>query len=707
MNSSDSSKDVFSTVQRRCDNVSVFGFYAMIFFLPIAPAIVESCFGFVLLPFLIKRSFLFVKNLKEEAARVPNKLVSKIWSIFSRSYKPVTNPLNQPLAAYVLICVLSIVLGKYPFLGIKGFVFKLLEGVFIYFVFIESMNTKRRLRIFLAIFSMSMALISFDGIFQYLARIDFIHFHPVLDGRVTASFKHANDFGGYLVSILPIILSLSIIYRFQRVTYENVLGASVSQWGFLSTVYFRYCMAGLFLMALASLGFTFSRGAWLGFAVSLLVLGMRRPKILLFVFVMLISFMAVFIPKMMTERTTNTVMGFFNSSSRDVYWNSALNLIVKSPFIGHGLNAYTPAAVANNLSWQGYPHNCYLQIAAETGLFGLVAFLWIFIRLFRVVFQRSGQIQDFFSRDAILGVSAALAGFLVHSFFDTAMYSVQLSSLMWILMGIIIAIDRVESKSSNQSSTESPAVKKISAGLMKAWGITVVVLALIAINYTQRITPNPKYGEVFYQLGMQCGENCEVNKKLGYFEKAIYYDPQYIDAYYQLGMVHSKLGNQIKNFDYQIKAYNLSGGKHYAASYEIGRYYYQHGDLENAFRHFLPILKIIHTYKLTHYYIGRIHEHKGEFISCDWYYERTVLYQPQFVPGYLRYGILFVQQGDWKKAKEVVQKLETMGRHDEAEKLRMLTRGIQVNFDVYDDFNCANVIGSVCRADWGEEEVVE
>lgn len=691
-----------SVVQRRCDNVSVFGFYAMAFFLPISPAIVESCFGFVLLPHLIKHTFLFIFNLKVDG--VMRRKPLHFFRIFAQSYKPISNILNVPIAVYTAICLLSILLSKYPLVGMKGFVFKLMEGLFIYFVFIESMQTKRRLRIFLAILFISASVMSFDGVFQYLARFDFIHHHPVTDGRITGPFKHANDFGGYLVMLLPLIASLSVFFRWQHTPQGSLLGASVNQWGFLSTKYFRYCMTGLFLMAVFSLGVTFSRGAWLAFIVGMIVLGLKRPKVLLLTFFLLFVFVTVFVPKMMAERTTNIVSSILDSSSRGIYWTSAMNLIVKSPFIGHGLNAYTPAAEANNLKWQGYPHNCFLQMLAEVGLFGLVSFIWIFLRLFRQAWRRVTNIQDLFSKDVVWGAAAGLTAFMVHSFFDTSMYSGQLSSLMWLITGVAVAVMRVE-KGSERNVAGLPDEETLRFPL-KVWIGIIAVMVLLGINFTQKIQPSKIYGEVFYRLGMQCEGECDPHNKVEYFEKAIYYDPQYVDAYYQLGMAYRMVNNYFEAFKKFEQAYALSGGKHYEAAYQLGVHYFRHGDLDKALHLFEPIIEKVHMYKLTHYYIGRCYELKGNYVMPEWYYERTTLYIPSFVPGYLRHGILFALQGDWKKVAEIAEKLEALGHEEEGKKLRQMLRGAVIDFEIYEDFNCTNLADSPCRQDWGQVDVI-
>ena len=43
----------------------------------------------------------------------------------------------------------------------------------------------------------------------------------------------------------------------------------------------------------------------------------------------------------------------------------------------------------------------------------------------------------------LLGSLAGLIGFWVHSFFDTNFYSVQLGNFMWVMMGVVMASQKI------------------------------------------------------------------------------------------------------------------------------------------------------------------------------------------------------------------------------------------------------------------------
>ena len=132
----------------------------------------------------------------------------------------------------------------------------------------------------------------------------------------------------------------------------------------------------------------------------------------------------------------------FSGSGRSTFWAESISIIRRSPWLGMGINTYSQMAKGKG----GYPHNCYLQLTAEMGLFGLVSFLWMIIVLFHRAAQYSRKVDDAFLLFVLSGSKAGLMAFLVHSFVDTNFYSVQLGNLMWLAMGVIVAVEKIDQR---------------------------------------------------------------------------------------------------------------------------------------------------------------------------------------------------------------------------------------------------------------------
>jgi len=183
-----------SKITEGCDRCMAFGFYALIFFLPISSALIEWSFGIIFVSFIIKRVTILFDEVQKNSKQLSiGKKLLQIVKIF----KPIDNILNKPLSAYIFVAFLSIFISHYPLLSIKAFVFKLLEGAYFYFMFIECMNNRSRLKIFLSVLFISILLTITNGFVQFITMEGFLRHHPMTDGRMTSSFRHSNDFGAY------------------------------------------------------------------------------------------------------------------------------------------------------------------------------------------------------------------------------------------------------------------------------------------------------------------------------------------------------------------------------------------------------------------------------------------------------------------------------------------------------------------------------
>lgn len=59
------------------------------------------------------------------------------------------------------------------------------------------------------------------------------------------------------------------------------------------------------------------------------------------------------------------------------------------------------------------------------------------------------KIKNALYENILLGLLAGLFGFLTHSFFDVHFYALQLVNLMWFVMGLIIAVQKIALDSEN------------------------------------------------------------------------------------------------------------------------------------------------------------------------------------------------------------------------------------------------------------------
>ena len=458
------------------DRILRIAFYLNIYFLPISSAITESMFGVFFLTFLVKRIHLLVLSQKGLPSQSES-WMKKIY-LFFKAFKPVDGFLNKPVTVYALCIFLTIFFSRYPLMSLNAFFFKFWQTVFTYFIFIECFKTRKHLWIFLTVLLVSNTLVITNGLYQYFFHKDFIFGQPITDARVTSCFKHANDLSAYLISFLPIWLCLSYFYSIEG--HGLARGRRCSTWPWfhatakwrsegssLDTLkktelvtnrwidlgVMRWWRTILFVLGLLCLGLTLSRSGWMAFVVCLLWFVVYRPRLLFLLSIFIVIFFVIFFPIIKENRKLAfSPEPASSTSQRIVYWREASELISESPIVGVGLNTYSLAGIKFHMvnGWGGYPHNCYLQTAAETGIPSLLLFLWILFSLFRRIIANLKRTAERFLDRALLGLSIGFSAYLFQSFFDTNFYSVRLGSLMWILIGLLVFMVRLAEENNSQ-----------------------------------------------------------------------------------------------------------------------------------------------------------------------------------------------------------------------------------------------------------------
>lgn len=381
------------------DYVCEYNLYALILFIPISSAAIESFFGFTFLFFLLKK-------------------------IIQPDFKFLKTSTHLFLLFFILFMGLSL-FNSSPYImkSLKALFFKWLEYILIFIMTQDILCNSKRVRNCLIILLSVAALICIDALFQRFMGIDFLRHKitmPLYPGArsyaITATFHHYNDFGAYLVFNLPFVLVLLI-------SIKNRLHKSAL---FL-----------LVLLLLVCLILSYSRGALLGFISAIILMLFLFPKEQksVYIFTTLVILIMIFIPGL-KERI------FFGDSGRYLIWKDTLKMIREHPFLGIGLGTFMDyyrkyILLVGNIQ---YAHNCYLQIWAETGVFALLSFILFIGSILYKAIKAFNNNCNF----VLLGFICALFGFLVHSFFDTQLYSLQLAALFWFMSGFVVVLTKVD-----------------------------------------------------------------------------------------------------------------------------------------------------------------------------------------------------------------------------------------------------------------------
>ncbi len=401
----------------------------LIFYLPFAKAGVEI--------FVWSAIFIFILK------RVLGYRAGSGWGMF-----PETG-LNIALGIFIAVNALSMIFSSHFGLSFRGFFGKELKFIAIYFMLVEVINSKRRLKIILIAIISSAVLIVFDAGAQYFRGVDFLRGYGW--ARLRASFISANDFAGWLIVIVPLFLGL--------LAAGKTIGKGL-----------KALLLILIILLIVCLLATYARGAWLSFIIGISLMGWYffknfTLKVKLSCLSLGIGLLAIFLILPQPIQTKVKAIGRIDFKVGDTVnarikstlkteegstpirfhlWKEALRMIRDYNFTGCGLNTYSVVARDYKSFDFGanYPHNCYLQMAAETGLFGLSAFLWVLLVFFKTGLRHFNLRKDYL----VLGLLSGILAFLVQSFFDTNLYALQLVVLFWYMLGLTAAVTKLDQK---------------------------------------------------------------------------------------------------------------------------------------------------------------------------------------------------------------------------------------------------------------------
>jgi len=213
--------------------------------------------------------------------------------------------------------------------------------------------------------------------------------------------------------------------------------------------------------------------------------------------------------------------------------------------------------------------------------------------------------------------------------------------------------------------------------------LIIILFFVLFYCYAERTERNPKYGRIFYRLGLECLEKCELNEQLRYFRKAVYYDPNISDAYYHLGIVYGKKGKVKREIENYGKAAQIDP-THDKAIQKLGIHYYEEGNLHQAIRYLNQAFHLGKDFARTNYYLGRTYESKKEYKKAAGYYQKAYRYNQDFMEAYMRAFALNHLVGDDFYALRQVEKLRHFKKNHLAQQLEDYIREGQPIEDVSD-----------------------
>lgn len=374
--------------------------YGIIFFIPTSIAALNIFAGIAI------ALFLFKKTLSADFNSIKS---NKILFFF--------------LSLFFIFMALSL-FNSGPFFtkSLNALLIKWGRGFLLLWIILDTFTDTRRITKALLFLLFSATLVGFSVFSQKFFGRELLRGRPLVGLSVTGPFENQNGLAAYLTSVIPIILSF-VLWKRKQIAVQLLL--------VLVTI-----------MLIASSLWTNCRGAWVGLISGLffVILITTYHRVKKWSRIMFFSFFIFCIPLIAFAL-------FFlhnrQDSNRFILTRGAWNMIKENPFLGKGVGTFMDYCnhYVNGFGVY-YAHNCFLQIWAESGIFSLLSFIlftgYVIYKSIKVTLKIPSSLNFFL----LTGLTAGLLGFLIHSFFDVHLYSLQLSFLFWVVLGLTAASSR-------------------------------------------------------------------------------------------------------------------------------------------------------------------------------------------------------------------------------------------------------------------------
>jgi putative inorganic carbon (HCO3(-)) transporter len=324
----------------------------------------------------------------------------------------VRTGMDIPIGIFLLGSLISLVFSPNLLISARVVFVGTVVPILFYYLVVNGVRTRREL--ILAVTALMVSLLLMAG-YSLMAFERDTPTGGLLSGeeRLSQFFHNTTFFAIFLTLLLPLPLCLTTV---SQMSYRVRIASGI-----------------LFAIMLVALVFTYTRGAWVGFAVSmvaLLLFSTETRRLLLRISPLLVGAFLIWsgIATQILWTRTYSLEAFFQSGSwldRVETWQAAWQMIVHNPITGIGPGLYRYFYPEYQVNYNAIllliggqnSHNLILNVWAEMGLLagvGLTGFLASSLRTgYRLI--RGGN--DPLLKAISMGLFAGLVGFVVGSSF--------------------------------------------------------------------------------------------------------------------------------------------------------------------------------------------------------------------------------------------------------------------------------------------------
>jgi len=212
-------------------------------------------------------------------------------------------------------------------------------------------------------------------------------------------------------------------------------------------------------------------------------------------------------------------------------------MIRDAPWLGTGMGSWQwiyqrYKAPDVTISEPDYPHNDYLNLAADYGLVGFVIMLAVFICFFAHAWRISRTAESSEQRAFAVGAMISVISILVHSWFDFNLHIQANSFLLATIMGLTVAMGDQQRRASNIRKTARP-IGRYAVGTavicVGGIGVSLFLPTVLAFHHAD--------------LGDGAKVELDYDTAFSHYGRASEFDPKYAKPHVETGDIYLSSAN--------------------------------------------------------------------------------------------------------------------------------------------------------------------
>ena len=346
-------------------------------------------------------------------------LVFVIIIIYKKEFHYFTNIYSSLFWLWCIYLIIRSIFSDNPYLSLESSLFFFRFGIFSLSIFYLLKNYKNFKMIFCLSLLFCFSLLIIDGFIQYFFGSNIVGI-PYTENRVSSFFGDEKILGSYLSRLFPLLIGLLIVNNFnKKITFYLILFIFISSdvlvflsgersaffYLVLSTILFIILMNNFKIVRIAALILS---------TIIIFIISINYPQVKGRMIDKTISQLNILsINENQYNLKEEKGIHFF-SIQHQVIYTSAFRIFKDNIFFGIGPKMFREVCKKNKYivrtkldasvdGCQTSPHNYYLQILTETGIFGIIpiiiiffSILYLFIKqIYFKIFHKKTFLNDF------------------------------------------------------------------------------------------------------------------------------------------------------------------------------------------------------------------------------------------------------------------------------------------------------------------------